>query len=143
MGDVLTLIEKANETINEDDQANITKKLMEGNFTLQDFAEQLSMIDRMGSLQKIAHYLPGMGNVPTDAMEKGQGEMKKFKAIIGSMNKKERLVPNILDASRKKRIASGSGTDVQDVNQLLQRFDQSKQFVKMFKKMGKFKGFFK
>jgi len=142
MGDILTLIEKASENINEEDQASISKKLMDGNFTLKDFADQLGLIDKMGSLSKISRYLPGMGNVSAEHMEKGQSEIKKFKAIIGSMTPKERLVPNILDGSRKKRVALGSGTDVQDINQLIQRFEQSKQFVKMFKKMGKFKGFF-
>jgi signal recognition particle subunit SRP54 len=143
MGDILTLIEKASENIGQDEQESLTKKLLDGNFSLQDFADQLGMIDRLGSLQKITRYLPGMHAVTPDAMEKGQSEIKKFKAIISSMNKKERLFPSILDASRKKRIALGSGTEVQDINQLLQRFDQSKQFVKMFKKAGNLKKFFR
>ncbi len=80
--------------------------------------------------------MPGMGNMSPEMMEKGQVEIKKFKAIVGSMTERERLVPNILDASRKKRVANGSGTTSQDINQLLQKFEQSKQFVKMFKKVG-------
>lgn len=141
MGDVLTLVEKASENISEVDQEQMTQKLLNGSFTLSDFADQLSLIDKLGSFQKITRYLPGMQGVSPELMEKGQGEIKKFKAIISSMTNKERIVPVILDASRKKRIASGAGVNVQDINQLLQRFEQSKQFVKMFKKMGKFKRF--
>jgi signal recognition particle subunit SRP54 len=142
MGDILTLIEKANETIDTEDQETLTKKLVSGNFSLKDFADQLSMIDRLGSLQKITRYLPGMQNLPPELMEKGHGEIKKYKAIISSMTPKEQLIPKILDASRKKRISLGAGVNVQDINQLLQRFEQSKQFVKMFRNMGKFRNFF-
>jgi len=141
MGDILTLIEKANETINQESQEAMTRRLLDGHFSLKDFAEQLSFIDKMGSLQKITRYLPGMNTVSPEMMEKGQVEIKNFKAIISSMNNKERLVPSIIDASRKKRIAQGAGVTVQDINQLLQRFEQSKQFVKMFKKAGKFRSF--
>jgi signal recognition particle subunit SRP54 len=141
MGDILTLVEKAGDTIKESDQELMTKKLLDGNFSLKDFADQLSLIDKMGSFQKITRYLPGMHTVSPELMEKGQVEIKRFKAIISSMTPKEQLVPLILDASRKKRIAQGAGVNVQDINQLLQRFEQSKQFVKMFKKMGKFKKF--
>lgn len=141
MGDILTLIEKASENISNDDQETMTKKLLQGNFSLKDFANQLSMIDKMGSLQKITRYLPGMGSITPEAMEKGQVEIKRFKAIISSMTAKEQVLPQILDASRKKRIASGAGVTVQDINQLLQRFEQSKQFVKMFKNMGKFRNY--
>ncbi len=141
MGDILTLIEKANESIGTDDQEAMTKKLLQGNFTLKDFAGQLSMIDKLGSLQKITRYLPGMGSISPELMEKGQVEIKRFKAIISSMTAKEQAFPQILDASRKKRVACGAGATVQDINQLLQRFEQSKQFVKMFKNMGKFRNF--
>jgi len=143
MGDLMTLIEKANENINANEQESMNKKFMDGNFTLQDFLAQMGMMEKLGSLQKIARYLPGMGSISPEAMEQGQVEMKKFKAIIQSMNKKEQSSPSILDGSRKKRIAIGSGVTVQDVNILLQRFDQSKQMVKMFKKNGAFKRFLK
>jgi signal recognition particle subunit SRP54 len=142
MGDILTLIEKASENIDIQNQEKLVNRFAGGDFSLKDFAEQLSMIDKMGSLNKIARYLPGAGNIAHEDMERGQAEMKQFKAIISSMTEKERLMPNILDASRKQRIAKGSGAKVQDINQLLQRFEQSKQFVKMFKKMGKFRKFF-
>jgi len=143
MGDLQTLLEKTQTSLVTHDQEKAAQRLMEGNFTLKDFAEQMSMVDKLGSLSTISRYLPGAQNVTPEMLEKGQTEMKRFKAIIGSMTPKERMVPTILDASRKKRVAIGSGVEVQDVNQLLQRFDQSKQFVKMFKNMGMLKRFFK
>lgn len=139
MGDILTLIEKAEEKINVKKQQNIAQKLMSGSFTLQDFADQMGMISKMGSLQKIAKFLPGMGSVPSHALDKSQVEMKKFKAIISSMTKKEKVFPKLLDASRKRRIAAGSGVLVQDINVLLQKFEQSKRFAKMLKKFKTFK----
>lgn len=142
MGDMQTLLEKASENISEETQEALSRKLMDGAFSLKDFYQQLSMIDKLGSLQKVSRYLPGTHTITPDMMEKGQHEMKKFKAIISSMTEKEKSLPSLLDASRKKRIALGAGVNVQDVNQLLQRFEQSKQFVKMFKKMGKLKRFF-
>lgn len=143
MGDVLSLIEKAQEKINPQDQMSVAKKLMSGNFSLKDFADQLNMVGKLGPLQKIAKFMPGAGNISPEKMEEGQKEMKRFKAIISSMTKKEQVLPNILDASRKRRIAKGAGVEVQDVNELLQKFEQSKQFVKMFKKMGGMGKFFK
>jgi signal recognition particle subunit SRP54 len=144
MGDIMTLIEKANDSMAQEDQEAMTRRMIQGHFTLKDFAEQMGMLDKLGSLQKIARYLPGMNSVSPELMEKGQGEIKQFKAIISSMTKKEQLVPEILDASRKKRIASGSGTNLQDVNKLLERFEQTKQFAKMLKNNNNpFKKFFK
>ena len=143
MGDVLSLVEKAEEAINKQDQESMAKRIMSGGFSLKDFASQMDMINKMGSFQKIMKYLPGMGSVSGDMMEKGQDEMKKFRAIISSMNEKEQLMPEILNGSRKKRIAKGAGVQAQDVNQLLQKFEQSKQFVKMFKNKGQFRNLFK
>lgn len=143
MGDLMTLIEKANDQISEQEQASMTQKLLDGRFNLKDFAEQMSMLDRLGSLQKISRYLPGMGSISPEMMERGQVEMKRFRAIISSMTNKEKLVPDIIDASRRKRIAAGSGVTISDVNQLLQRFEQSKEMVKMLKKSGMMRKFFK
>ena len=134
MGDVLTLMEETIENTDRKESEGLAKKFMRGNFTLDDFASQLNMVNKVGSLQKIAKYLPNMGSVSDEQLQDGQLEMKKFKAIISSMNKKERIMPQVLDASRKRRIANGSGTNVQEINKLLQRFEQSKQFAKMFKK---------
>ncbi len=141
MGDILTLVEQASEKIDYQEQKNLTEKILGGGLTLEDFREQLGMIDRLGSLQKISRYLPGMGSVTPEMMEKGHDEMKRFKAIIDSMTIKERKFPVIIDGSRRARIAKGSGVTVSEVNQLLQRFEQSKQYAKMFKKMGVFKRF--
>ena len=143
MGDIMTLIEKATDQISEQEQLSMTQKFMDGRFSLKDFAEQMAMLDKLGSLQKISRYLPGMGNLSPEVMEKGQTEMKRFRAIISSMTHKEKLIPDVIDASRRKRIASGAGVTVQDVNQLLQRFEQSKGMIKMMKSSGMMRKFFK
>lgn len=142
MGDLQTLLEKATENIAPETQASMAQKFMDGSFNLKDFLEQLAMVDKMGSMQKVLRYLPGGHQITPEMMEKGQVEMRRFKAIICSMTEKERLVPGILDQSRKKRIAAGAGVTPQEINQMLQRFEESKQFAKMVKKMGKLKRFF-
>lgn len=137
MGDMQTLLEQAQEKIKKSEQERLAKSFERGVFTLQDFADQMGMVGKLGSLQSISKYLPGMGQLKISEadLEKGERELKKFRAIIGSMTKKERLIPSLLDASRKRRIAQGAGVTVQDVNLLLTRFEQNQQFVKMFKKM--------
>lgn len=140
MGDVLTLIEKADEKIEKSEQESMMRSLKRGKLTLEDFANQLSMVGRLGSLTKLAQYLPGMGgaNISPDMLQKGESEMKKFKAILSSMTQQERLSPRVLDGSRKKRIARGAGVDLSDINTLLKRFEQSQQFAKLFKRSGRF-----
>jgi len=139
MGDMMSLVEKAQEKIKQNDQEALYKSMMEGKFTLQDFANQIEMVNKLGSLSKLAKYLPGMGsfNLTNDMIEKGEQEMKRFKSIIASMTPKERLQPKILDTSRKNRIARGSGVTISDVNSLLNKFEQSQQFVKLFRRMGR------
>ena len=141
MGDMVSLAEQADEKIKKSEQEAAYKAFSKGRFTLQDFAGQLSMMDKLGSFSQIAKYLPAMGGqaLSSDMLEKGERELKKFKAIIGSMTPKERFSPNILDESRKKRIASGAGVQPGDINTLLQRFEQSQQYVKLFNKFGRFK----
>tara|TARA_B100000674_G_C37581483_1_gene796543 strand:- start:96 stop:752 length:657 start_codon:yes stop_codon:yes gene_type:complete len=136
MGDILTLVENAQEKIKKSDQESVERSLRSGNITFDDFEKQLSMVSKLGSLSGIMKFMPGMGNVQVsqDQLQKGENEMKQFKAIIRSMTKKERLLPQILDGSRKKRIAKGAGVDSATVNLLIQRFEQSKQFVKLLKK---------
>ena len=136
MGDILTLVENAENKIQQSEQKSLEKSLKSGNITLDDFGQQLSMANRLGSISNMMKYLPGMGNlnIPSAQVEKSEKEMKKFRAIISSMTKKEKVYPKVLDASRKQRIADGSGVLVADVNQLLQRFEQSRQFVKLLKK---------
>ncbi len=139
MGDMQTLMEQADKKIKKQDQLAMAQSLKQGRFTLDDFASQMSMMSKLGSLSSIAKYLPGMGdlNMTPEMLKKGEQEMKKFKAIMHSMTPKERLVPKILDGSRKKRIAQGAGVTPTDVNVLLTRFEQSQQFAKLVKKMGK------
>ena len=137
LGDVATLQEKVEEKVEQSTQSRLYNSLKEGSFTLQDFADQMSMVSKMGSLQSLMKFLPGMGQFKVDAqqMEKGESEMKKFKSIIQSMTSKERLEPKILNNARKQRIAQGAGLATSDVNLLLERFEQNQQFVRMFKKM--------
>lgn len=135
MGDVLTLIENAQEKIKQSEQDAIERSLRSGNITLDDFLKQLQMVAKLGSLSSIMKFIPGMSsaNVSQETMDQGDREMKLFTSIIRSMTKKERLFPAVLDGSRKKRVAKGSGVTVEQVNKLLQKFEQSKHFVKMIK----------
>ncbi len=138
MGDMQTLLEQAEQKIDKNEQERVAQSLKKGNFTLEDFASQLSMMGKLGSLSTIARYMPGMGalKMTPEQLEQGEKELKMFKAIIGSMTPKERRVPKILDGSRKKRIALGAGVSPTEVNLLLTRFEQSAQFAKLVKKMG-------
>ena len=131
MGDVMTLIEKAQENIQIDEQeaAGLARKMKNADLTLEDFLAQMQQIKKMGPLSGILKMLPGMSNIgdidiPDDAMNKPE-------AIIRSMTPKERRHPEILNASRRRRIAAGSGTTVQDVNQLIRQFEDAKKQMKM------------
>ena len=140
MGDVLSLVEKAEEQVADRDKQALERSLRKGTLTLDDFEAQMSMVSNMGSLTNLMKYMPGMGaaEIKPEVMEKAEREMKLFRAVIRSMTPKERLCPQILDGSRKKRVAKGAGVDVTMVNLLLQRFEESKQYVKLFKKLGRF-----
>ena len=140
MGDVLSLVEKAEDQVADRDKQALERSLRKGTLTLDDFEAQMSMVSNMGSLTNIMKYMPGMGSmeIKPEVMEKAEREMKLFRAVIRSMTPKERLCPQILDGSRKKRVAKGAGVDVTMVNLLLQRFEESKQYVKLFKKLGRF-----
>ncbi len=138
MGDMMSLVEKAQATIKHQEQQKMEAAFKQGHFTLQDFASQIDMVNKLGSLTQLMKYLPGAQqfNVSSQQLEQGETEIKRFKAIISSMTLKERLYPKILDTSRKQRIARGAGVEVTDVNRLLTKFEESMQFVKLFKKMG-------
>lgn len=140
MGDVHSLIEKAEEKIKKSDQEAFYKSYKKNTLTLDDFAKQMAMVNKIGSLRSLVKYIPGLNSttISDEMIEQGESEMKKFNAIISSMTPKERMFTKILDGSRKKRIARGAGVHVSDVNMLLQRFEQSLQYVKLFKKMGRF-----
>jgi signal recognition particle subunit SRP54 len=131
MGDVLTLIERAESAISQEQAKKMEEKLRAASFTLEDFIEQLQAVKKMGSLTELIGMIPGLQQatkqLPAEATDKG---LKVTEAIISSMTREERRNPKILDASRRRRIARGSGTSVQEVNQLLRQFAQMQQVMK-------------
>ena len=129
MGDVLTLIEKATEAMEIEEIAKQQKNKGPEDMTLDDFLDQMQQLKKMGPLQNVLGMLPGIGNKIKD-IEISDDAMKKPEAIIRSMTLKERRKPDILNASRRKRIASGAGVTVQDVNQLMRQFDQMRKMMK-------------
>ena len=154
MGDILSLIEKAQESIDLDKAKELEQKIKKQDLDFEDFLEQMEQIQNMGPLDKILGMIPGMGNIKDQLgdVDLNGKEMKRTKAIVQSMTLEERRDPSILNASRKKRIARGSGTTVQDVNRLIKQFNEMKKMMKMFtgsqksmKKRGGFPGlpFFK
>ena len=129
MGDVVSLVEKAQEVIDENEAKSLEEKIKSQKFDFNDFLKQLQTIKRLGSLGGILKLIPGMPKI--DDLAPAEKEMKKVEAIIQSMTKEERKKPDILKANRKIRIAKGSGTDVSDVNKLLKQFEQMKSMMKM------------
>ena len=127
MGDVLTLIDKAQEVFDEDEAEKIAKKARTAELTLEDFLDQMQSMKKMGGIKSMLEMLPGMSGKD---IEVDENAMKKPEAIIRSMTPRERRNPGILNASRRKRIAAGSGTTVQDVNQLIRQFEQAKEMMK-------------
>ena len=132
MGDVLTLIEKAQEVVSEEQAKAMQKKMLENTFTLEDYLVQFESMKKMGGAQALLAMMPGMGS-KVKAEDVDEKKIERTKAIIQSMTKKERVEPAIINSSRKKRIASGSGTSVQEINQLLKQFEQTKQLMKQLK----------
>lgn len=139
MGDVVSLVERAAETIDQNEAALMAQKMEEGQFDLSDFEKQLSQIGKMGGMSGIMGMLPGMGKIKEKMGDAGidDGVIKRQIAIIRSMTKKERKYIKLLNASRRRRIADGSGTSVQDVNRLLKQFQDIQSVMKRFKKLGK------
>ncbi len=138
MGDVLSLIEEVEQKVDKDKAEKVAKKLKKGKgFDLQDFRDQLVQMESMGGLSSLMGKLPGMSDIPEQVKNNvNDKEMMKLAAIIDSMTAKERQFPAIIKASRKKRIASGSGTEVQDVNRLLKQFNQMQKMMKKMSKKG-------
>ena len=130
MGDVVSLVEKAQSAIDEEDAKSLEEKIRTQKFDLDDFLKQLQNIKKLGSLGSILKLIPGMSQIGD--LAPAEKEMKKVEAIIQSMTKEERKKPEILKASRKQRIAKGSGTEVADINRLLKQFEQMKAMMKMF-----------
>lgn len=137
MGDVLTLIEKTVKEVSIEDSLALQKKMRKNEFSLEDFLQQLNMIKKMGSISSLASMIPGMSKVAgqIDPEQAGK-EMKKIEAIILSMTPHERRNPGVINGGRRKRISKGSGTRVEDVNQLLKQFLEMKKVMNQFSKMG-------
>lgn len=138
MGDVMSLIEQIEQKVDKEQAAKVAAKVMKGQgFSLEDFRDQLVQMRSMGGMMSMLDKLPGMKNLPAGAMDQmGNKQFNKMEAIINSMTKKERLFPDLIKGSRKKRIATGSGTQVQDVNQLLKQFTQMQKMMKQMSGKG-------
>ena len=134
MGDVLTLNEKAQDNVDQKAAQETAKKMMQNKFDMNDMLEQFRQVKKMGGVSSMLSMMPGAGQISADDEEKAEKELKKIEAIIQSMTKKEREKPSIIDAKRKRRIARGSGTKVQDVNVLLRQFEQMQKMMKQFSK---------
>ncbi|MBR1563183.1 MAG: signal recognition particle protein [Ruminococcus sp.] len=132
MGDMLTLIEKAQQTFDEKEAQKLADKMQEKGFDLDDLLAQMQQIHKMGSVGSLIKMLPGANKVTDEQMEQGEAQLKKTEAMINSMTKAERAKPSIIDPKRKRRIAAGSGTTVTDVNQLLKQFEQMQAMMKKF-----------
>ena len=139
MGDIVSLVEKASENINEEEMELMAKKMAKGKFDLDDFAKQLKQMGKMGGVSGILSMMPGVSKAQKLMAENKISDtlINHQIAIINSMTKAERSDPNLIKASRKIRISKGSGTKVQDVNRLLKQFLQSQKMMKRMKSMGK------
>jgi signal recognition particle subunit SRP54 len=138
MGDVVTLVERANELVEDEEAEKIARKLAKGEFDLNDLLDQLRQLKKMGGLGGVMSMLPGVGKLKKQMADHNLDDslIKRQEAIILSMTKKERLKPALVKASRKKRIAAGSGTSVQEINKLLKQYQQMQTMMKRMKKMG-------
>ena len=141
MGDVLSLIEKAQEAVSEEDAKKLEKAFKENSFTFEDYLSQIENMKKMGNLKDVIAMIPGLGsklkNVDID-----ESQIKRNKAIIQSMTPKERRNPELIKSGQRKRIADGSGTTIQDVNTLLRQFEQTKEMMKMMKNKKGIRGMF-
>lgn len=138
MGDVMSLIEKASQTIDEEEAQKSLEKMLSNKFDLNDLLSQFEQMKKMGSMKDLIGMIPGAsGKVSDEQLDDGEVQINRNMAIIKSMTKKERKNPNILNASRRKRIAAGSGTTVQDVNNLIRQYEQTSKFMKQMGLGGK------
>ncbi len=132
MGDVLTLIEKAHQAVTVEQAKAMQKKMLENSFTLEDYLTQFESMKKMGGAQALLAMMPGVGG-KVKAEDIDESRIERTKAIILSMTRRERAEPSIINSSRKKRIAAGSGTSVQEINQLLKQFEQTKMLMKQLR----------
>jgi signal recognition particle subunit SRP54 len=130
MGDVVSLVERAQEQFDEDEARKLQKKIQKNQFDFNDFLKQIGQIKKMGNLKDLASMIPGVGKAIRD-VDIDDNAFKGVEAIIRSMTPTERTHPEILDSSRRRRIAGGSGTDIQQVNRLIKQFDQTRKMMKM------------
>lgn len=130
MGDVLGLIERAEQAFDRESAEKMVERLRRSEFTLDDFREQMAQIRKMGSLDQVLSMLPGFSSVKDFDVESGEREIRRTAAIIDSMTVEERRDPSLLNGSRKKRLARGSGASVEDVNRLLKQFGQTRKLMK-------------
>src|SRR5690606_38163703 len=130
MGDMLTLIEKAQAAIDAERAAELERKMRRAEFTFEDFLEQMEQLKEMGQLDQLFDVIPGMGSLKGFKVDEKQ--MARVEAIVKSMTKEEKRNPDILNASRRRRIAEGSGTTIQDVNRLIKQFEDMKKTMKQF-----------
>ena len=138
MGDMLSLIEKAQETYDEEKAAKLEKKLRKNEFTLEDFLDQMGEVQKMGGIGKMLDMIPGLGagKISEEDIAKGEKEFKQMEAIIYSMTPAERRNPSLLNASRRKRIAAGSGQPVSKINSLIKKYEDTKKLMKQFSSPG-------
>ena len=134
MGDVISLIEKAEAAVEDDERAEMERRMMQGEFTFDDFLRSYKMLRRMGPLQGVLKLIPGMGKQLEGLDDVDERQLARVEGIVLSMTPQERRIPHVIDGSRRKRIAAGSGTSVEQVNQLL---EARKQMAKMMKQLGK------
>jgi signal recognition particle subunit SRP54 len=130
LGDVLSLIERAEQALDHDKAAELARKLRRSEFTLEDFRDQMSQLRKLGPLDQVLSLLPGAGALKGVDVDAGEREMTRAAAIIDSMTPLERRDPSLLNGSRRRRIARGSGTRVEDVNRLLRQFAQARKVMK-------------
>jgi signal recognition particle subunit SRP54 len=137
MGDILSLVEEAQTKVDQKEAERLAKKMQKGHFDLEDYRDQLSQMGRMGGITSMLDKLPGMGGLPTGMKDKVNDKMfSQITAIINSMTPKERRYPEVIRGSRKRRIAQGSGTQIQDVNRVLKQFEQMQKVMKKMKSQG-------
>lgn len=140
-GDVATLSEKIESQLKKTGQDtsfnSMAGRMAKGAFTLKDFLKQIELVNSLGSIGKLASYLPGMGSISSQQLKEGDREMACFRSIIQSMTDKERIYPAMIDKSRKKRIVEGSGRKMSDLDRLLEKFEQSKRFAKILSRFGR------
>jgi signal recognition particle subunit SRP54 len=141
MGDVVSLVEKAHEVVNEEEAKQLEEKLRSNSFTLEDFMQQMRQMKRIGSLEQIIGMIPGLGGkLDRDAISMGENQLKVIEAVIQSMTPEERRKPEIINASRRRRIAKGSGNTVQQVAQMLKQFGEMQKMIKKLSGAGLFGG---